>query len=344
MKKQIWKVALYTVLLKFFLGPVRIYLDEFNFQDAFGDFYSEPWRCLLQYNFYFIIVLWSVGVYLLLFYLYPKRKISLLIGSMLLLSVFMISYRYLFEEVILFQIFERNNYNPNVKLHYYFLDNIYYGVLYGFVGFVVYFMESSVYNERLKNEYLLEKEKAELSMLKSQINPHFLFNSLNNIYSLVYNKSAHALDAVAKLSSMLRYSVYENEEFIQIGKELNYINDFIELEKFRYAKEPNVEIRIEQKDILIAPFLLIPFVENAFKHGDLSDEKHPVKIHLSYEGNDLIFKVRNNIKVKEKDEVGGVGVNNVKKRLAYIYKDKHNLDIKESEEFYEVNLRINDIC
>jgi len=346
MKKQIWKVVLWTCMLWVLMGPCREYLDFGNFQEAFGNYYKPGYEMLSSWNFRLINILYAVSLYLIFFYFYPKRETWKIIGSVLLMAILIIGYRYLFEEVIMVKLTGHGNYNPNTTMRHYFLDNLYYIVLYGHVGLVVYFLQSSAFNERLKNEYLLDMKKSELLFLKSQVNPHFLFNSLNNIYSLVFSKSDKALDSVSKLSSMLRYTLYENEEWIPLAKEISYIKDFIELERVRLPYDLACEVDIDE-DLLsheVTPYILIPFVENAFKHGVLSDPAHPVIIKLEQVGNDLHFMVENKYEEKQKDKVGGIGVANVKKRLAYVYNERHDLKINNDRDSYKVHLIIHDLC
>lgn len=346
MKKQILRVAVWTLILGFFLGPCREFLDYSDFHEAFGTYYTPDYKMIISWNFRVITILYAVGLYLIFFKFYPLRKTMSIAVSILLLAVVVVSYRYLIEEVVMFKLIGQGNYNPNTTMRHYFLDNVYYMVLYGLIGLVVYFLQSSVYNERLKNEYLLEKERSELQFLKSQVNPHFLFNSLNNIYSLVFTKSEKALESVSKLSSMLRFTLYENDEWIPISKEISYINDFIALEEIRLPYDLSCTIDIDEELLSqeVTPYIFIPFVENAFKHGLLSDADHPVLIKLEKIGNDLHFRVENKYVEKQKDKVGGIGIANVKKRLAYVYNERHNLVITKDKDNYQVHLTIHDLC
>jgi len=345
MKKQIWKVALWTILFSLFMGPVGDWVETLDFKSSLSSYYIPDYRMVITYNFHFINIICAVSMYLILYKFYPKRKIRTVVGLGVLLTIVVISYRYLVEEVIMFNLIGQGNYNPNATLRHYFIDNIYYVFLYGFIGLIYYFLQSSLHNEKLKNEYLLQKERSEHLFLKSQVNPHFLFNSLNNIYSLIYSKSDKALDSVSKLSSMLRYTLYENEEWIPLSKEVSYIKDFIALEQTRLPYDLACKIDIDE-DLLIhevTPYIMIPFVENAFKHGVLSDPAHPVVIDLKFVGDDLHFTVKNKYVEKQKDKVGGIGIENVKKRLAYVYGERHQLDIIKAKDTYKIHLVIKDL-
>ncbi|MBC8046165.1 MAG: histidine kinase, partial [Fimbriimonadaceae bacterium] len=166
-------------------------------------------------------------------------------------------------------IFGEVNYKGDFKLGYYFTDNIYYGLTNGSVGIIYFFIVYSMRQLREKNELIIQQQKAELTFLRSQINPHFLFNSLNNIYSLIYQRSDKALSAVQKLSELLRYMLYEEKETVLLDDEIKYLENYIDLQKIRYDYEIpfNMEIKNPSQKIMITPLLLIPFVENAFKHG-----------------------------------------------------------------------------
>lgn len=203
--------------------------------------------------------------------------------------------------------------------------------------------------------YEREKEKldlrrltteTELKYLKSQINPHFLFNCLNSIYSLTLKKSDDAPETVLKLSEMLRYILYEaSEKKVTIEKELNYLKNYLELEKIRMGNRGKIlfETSTDDETYLIEPMLLMPFVENSFKHGlNLQATDGWVSIVLSVENGKLLFTISNNkgkkgLK-KTIETVGGIGIENVRKRLVLLYPAKHTLTISETEEVYKVDL------
>ncbi len=200
-------------------------------------------------------------------------------------------------------------------------------------------------SQKYKDELIKQRQAGEIALLRSQINPHFLFNTLNNIYSLVYNKSDEAPEAVMKLSSIMRYMLYDsNTDFVPVIKEIEYLNSFIELQQLRITQKDFVEIRVfgSMENRTIAPMLLIPFVENAFKHGEKSHEPGII-IHLNLEPEKLIFTVENYIKRNHSapiEESGGFGLHNIKRRLGLLYPDKHELKINLSDEKYKVELII----
>ncbi len=190
-----------------------------------------------------------------------------------------------------------------------------------------------------------EKQIAEISYLKAQINPHFLFNTLNSLYALTLQKSNEAPNAVLKLSGIMRYVVSESDsEFVTLDKELNYIKDYIELQKLRLDKSIflSFEINGETKGKAIVPLILIPFIENAFKYGINPDTESHIKIQIFIKDQTLTLVVQNsivanNISEEEKTEEG---LKNTQKRLEFMYPGKHSLTVNENDDTYEVTLKI----
>jgi len=200
-------------------------------------------------------------------------------------------------------------------------------------------------SQKYKDELIKERQAGEIALLRSQVNPHVLFNTLNNIYALVYNKSDEAPEAVMKLSSIMRYMLYDsNTDFVPVVKEVEYLNSFIELQQLRITQKGFVEIKVlgSMENRTIAPMLLIPFVENSFNHGDKNFEPGIIII-LSLLPDRLIFTVENMIKKNNHvsaDESGGFGLENIKRRLGLLYPDKYELKINMTDDRYKVELTI----
>ena len=200
-------------------------------------------------------------------------------------------------------------------------------------------------SQKYKDELIKDRQASEIALLRSQVNPHFLFNTLNNIYSLVYSKSDEAPDAVMKLSSIMRYMLYDsNTDRVAVIKEVEYLNSFIELQQLRITQKGFVEIKVtgSMENRTIAPMLLIPFVENAFKHGDKTHQPGII-IHLNLESDTLFFTVTNYLKINgqvSSEDSGGFGLNNIKRRLGLLYPDKHNLKITTTGDIYKIELKI----
>lgn len=198
-------------------------------------------------------------------------------------------------------------------------------------------------NERIQRNLESEKKEMELQFLKSQLNPHFLFNSLNNIYSLAYQKSDKTADAILKLSEIMRYMIYEsNDSWVSLSKEIEYVQSYIELQKLRFRDGAAVELSLngEIDNQQIVPLILISFVENAFKHGVANDPKDPIKINIIANQKILHFSVTNKKNKHNKDEVGGVGLNNVERRLQLLYPERYKLNIVNSATHYTSELML----
>lgn len=194
-----------------------------------------------------------------------------------------------------------------------------------------------------------EKEKlaAELKFLKSQVNPHFLFNALNNIYSLSVVQAPQTPESVMQLSEILRYMVYDsNEEKVPLKSEINYIENFVDLQLLKDSRGMNVELDLDKtaSHLMVAPLLFIPFVENAFKHSKIESLKEGfIKIRLQADNNKVTFHVTNSIPENNfsKDQVGGVGLENTRKRLELLYpNNQHDLKIKQTGKQFEIILNI----
>ncbi len=196
-----------------------------------------------------------------------------------------------------------------------------------------------------KQRVLMKSQKvtSELSFLKTQLNPHFLFNSLNSIYSLANKQSSETTNAIVILSELMRYMIYEtNKQLVPLEKEIDYIKNFISLQLLRIKDSSGVKVNIHgDLNYNIEPLLLISFIENAFKYG--TDFKGNTNIRIKIEVQDEILKVYvfNSVSLQNaKNENSGIGLENVKNRLMLLYPEQHTLDIKKDKSSYEVNLSI----
>lgn len=205
--------------------------------------------------------------------------------------------------------------------------------------------------EGQKRQQLLEKEKleTELKFLKSQFNPHFLFNSINSIFFLIDRNPEMATASLAKFSDLLRYQLYEcNEAQIPLQRELSYLENFIELEKLRQNENVEVNVNLPEYDtenLEIAPFVLMPFIENAFKHISKSNQQqNEIEISIELQDKRLNCVISNTFSASEITQdvmqYGGLGLQNVKRRLELMYPGKYQLNIEEKEHFYIVCLNI----
>jgi hypothetical protein len=214
-----------------------------------------------------------------------------------------------------------------------------------------------IFKDKSKADLLARKKqeenlKTELSFLRSQVSPHFLFNVLNNITALARKKSDELEPTVIKLSSLMRYMLYEaNEEKVLLKTELEYLNSYIELQRQRFGDKVAIHVHmddIKQSTARIEPMLLIPFVENAFKHGTGFIYQPVIDILLSVQDDQLVFKVKNKCNSNEaelKDTASGIGLQNVSRRLSLLYGKVHTLDIYKETDlgnniWFQVSLKL----
>ena len=188
-----------------------------------------------------------------------------------------------------------------------------------------------------------EKAQTELSLLRAQINPHFFFNTLNNLYALTIKNSKQAPEVILKLSDMMRYTIYEGEkESVKLADEIEYLNNYIELHKIRYRKSVEITFNHDiDSSLTIAPLLYIILLENAFKHGiETLTENAFIHMNLYEDAGFIHFDIENNFDPKEINESNGIGLKNLKKRLSLLYKKRHELNIDKANNTYKTTLKI----
>jgi len=211
------------------------------------------------------------------------------------------------------------------------------------VGTCIVLMQEWLKIEQKKDEIEHEKINTELSFLKSQVNPHFFFNTLNNIYSLAVIGSEQTAPAIMKLSSIMRYILTETQtNLVPLQNEIDFITNFIDLQSVRLTDKVKVNFKAEGdvEPIQIAPLLFIPFIENAFKYGISTKEKTVIEIYMLAANNKLSFTVSNTIVQAIRGETTGIGINNVKRRLELLYPGKHDLRVEEQNNQFIVHLDI----
>ncbi|SFT27539.1 Histidine kinase [Mucilaginibacter polytrichastri] len=200
--------------------------------------------------------------------------------------------------------------------------------------------------EKQQQALLLGQQKAvaELQSLKAQLHPHFLFNTLNNIYSHAQDIAPLAADMLLRLSALLRYMLYScSNQLVPLEQEVSMMMEYIELEKIRYGNQLEISIQSPPNyhDLLIAPLLILPFIENSFKHGTSGMLDKPwINIHISLKHNLMQLKLINGKANVQVEKTGGIGIGNVRRRLSLLYPGRHELTIIEEDELYIVNLSI----
>jgi two-component system LytT family sensor kinase len=338
------------------LAWVLIFLNNFlqpYLNNSFNSYANRNDGLDLFLN-YFIIELGYTSINMITFYitalviaplLFKRRKWLKAILVTFILFAFLPTYRYLLEYKLFVPHLGFDNYKGNNPDTFWYVKNIILYAVYSYFiyGFIYFILTEWYGNSRRQKELEKEKIVTELAFLKSQINPHFLFNTLNDIYSLTYHQSPEAPNAVLKLSELLRYMLKESDEKLaQLSKEITYLENVIELQRIGQKGLAHVDFEIEGEidSQQVAPLILINFVENAFKHGVFNDPRFPIKIKLNITSEYLFFTVKNRKNADIKDYGTGIGLKNVNRRLSLIYPDKHFLKIKDELTDFTIELHI----
>ncbi len=291
------------------------------------------------------VLFYAVLVYFNIYYLIPNyltKKRFFTYALLLILSAIIITPLQVTVEYFLFTNRPELQRELLVNQHIFFLFSFF------IAGSSTIIKIISDWTRQLREQQALEKQtiQTELRFLKTQINPHFLFNTLNNLYALTLKKSDQAPEIVLRLSEMMRYMLYEcNEKRVLLSKEINYIKNYLELERLRQGKtvEIHFDIKGDAGEYRIAPLMFIPFLENSFKHGLGNQiEQGYVNIRLSIEQKSVEFLIENSKPETPPQQdhrpSGGIGLVNVHRRLNLLYPDQYNLKIDDTPKYYRVRL------
>lgn len=337
-QKLLLHIVFWCVYASFFFYQVSIWgkRDDSGWGRVFEDFSFHIIAMLfISYlNYFFFLPRFlknkNIGRYLLEFLpVFLMLGYLVVLGKRWILSDYPIAERFIYSSYFAF----------NVIINTFFL-----------VVFVslLKFVEDWFELEAKKKEFENEQLTSELRFLKAQINPHFLFNTLNNLYYLAFNQSPNTTEVIAKLSQMMRYMLYEsNHPRVPLEKEIEYIQNYISLEKLRFDESVPIsfEVRGKTAGVTIVPLVLITFLENAFKHGVSSSASNAwIKATLNVEEGVCHYKVANS-KINESGktikEKSGIGLKNVKRRLDLSYTENYQLAVQENENSYSVDLKLN---
>ncbi|MCM5661371.1 sensor histidine kinase [Galbibacter mesophilus] len=338
-KKTIaWRYHIYFWGIYFLINFIRwgSYFDDYAYSFASN---------LVEFPLHIIIVYFNV-YYLMPKFIYKKKYTLYVISLVLLLGV-----HYIIRSALNYWLVTENIWPEAQGTQEAFGINHMVAVVIGelyvlgitaAIKFTVDFI-----NERNQNQNLRELQfKTELKYLKAQMQPHFFFNTLNNLYALTLKKSEQASDVVLRLSDIMQYVIYDaSKKKLPLIQEINYIDNYIELEKLRYGNDIFSEIDIDGDidDVKIPPLLFLPFIENCFKHGVQHDKKLKLNVFFTRNDDELIFKVENNMDRKDEktpSKKGGIGLKNMRRRLEILYKDKFDLKTNAINDMFVVTLKI----
>ncbi|MEE1947230.1 histidine kinase [Pedobacter sp. KR3-3] len=338
----VWMVFFLNDLLpKYFSRAYRSYSGDVNSFALFVKYLGVN----LGYLFSGIVVFYGVAYWIAPLAFRHKKWIQSILAT-LGLCIFIVGYRYVIEFLVLKPYLGFDNYFGSIPETSWYIKNALLYSLYSYFsyGFIFFFINEWYISNRKKKELEQEKITTELAFLKSQINPHFLFNTLNDIYALTYRRSDDAPAAVLKLSALLRYMLKESDEqLVPLDREIGYLHNVIELHKIGQKGNAYIDFKVEghTEGLKIAPLILINFVENAFKHGVFDDHEHPIQIQMAIADQQMVFKVFNLKNHDQKDKTGGIGLSNVQRRLSLIYPQRHTLAIGDENTTFTITLQIN---
>ncbi len=284
------------------------------------------------------------GAYLLI-YKPLTKKIGLAIVGMAATVGLVVLARFVIEFGVLKPFLNYDNYSRDDQFTWawfaqnailYYWNWVVYGVLYGFAE--RYFLDQQQQRQREQ-----ELTRSEAAFLRSQLNPHFLFNALNDVYALALTRPAETPAALLQLADLLRYMLYSSQApTVALADELDYLNGFLALEQMGKSGQTTVQNRLtgHVNGQRIAPMLLIPFVENALKHGDATHPTNPISIETEVADNQLLFRCQNAKQAGLKDKTGGIGLANLQRRLALEYPNRHTLTIQDLPDQFAVYLTL----
>jgi sensor histidine kinase YesM len=345
--KAILKIALRLILHAIFWCTVLLFFtyffgsgsDNFNETLLFSLFLMPITIATTYVSIYKLIPEYLVKKRYFLFGLYSLYTL-IVSGYLIMVSIFF--------SLIYLANFEYSEMNP-------FTKNIL------FIGTVVYLvviivsafkllklnLENTEKTKQLETKVLetqLKLKEQQLNYLKMQIHPHFLFNTLNTMYGFALKKADETPEMILKLSNLLDYLLYQAEKpFVLLSDEINHIQDYIALEKMRFNNTLDIAFNYDSTiaTTKIAPMLLLPFVENSFKHGSLKNGVLSITINLSSTVDNMVFSIENSSFKTDSTLSNGIGLENIQKRLDLLYQNKYNLDIENSEATFKVTLTLN---
>ncbi|MHA6249348.1 sensor histidine kinase [Pontibacter sp. CAU 1760] len=332
-------IVFWTVYVVFFGLLYGSYIDDY-YNAFMVELVELPFKMgLVYFNMY----------YLMPRYLLQKRYLEFFVNLLLLMGAIGALMQFVLLPFLIHPIFCPTTCTEDNLTFYRFTKNIVNISYLVAITTVIALLKNWYSHQQSARNLAQGKLEAELKFLKAQIHPHFLFNTLNSLYSLTLKKSDNAPEVVLKLSSLMDYMLYDaNAALVPLEKELNYIQNYISLERIRYGER--VDVKFTQSGMIsgkqIAPMILLPFVENAFKHGVSTETKNAwVRIDVKVTEAQLVLLVENckcgdRASKSTRDMASGIGLKNLQRRLELLYEDRYNLEVEDEEESYAARLEL----
>lgn len=335
------------------LVHVTFWLYTFFFMEiALQVSYGRSWDIVFKIfnplglsHYLILLIVFYLNYLLVLPKLMTQSRYFQLSLAWLLLISFFIVLRYFIQEVFLLRYFNICNF-CEIELYKYIISNFFQAISWILLpGTVIWLLDSKLKEERKNMALQEEKLKSERAYLQAQLNPHFVFNSLHTIYSMVFHKAQESLDAIKAFSDILRHALNPTKaEMVLLETELTHLRKYIALQEYR-NRNPAVSLIIDGsiENFKIPPLLLITFVENAFKHGVYTDPSCPILIQIKGDESEMYFSVRNKINTNRIQNSTSIGLLSMKRILEITYGDKHTLVIRNEKGYYDVFLTIKQV-
>ncbi|MBG8554882.1 sensor histidine kinase [Hymenobacter guriensis] len=288
-----------------------------------------------------------IEFYLCYLVVYPRLlrpgRTGLLATALAGVVALFIGMRYGVEEVLFPAVLGFHNYGGETTIGYYLFDNAYFASPMIVLSAALWAGRTALRHERENQLLRAEKRIAEVAFLKTQINPHFLYNTLNMLYSMAYPAAKPVANAILKLSELMRYMLHDTPgEQVGLDQEIDYLSNYLDLYRLRFPGSFHVNFTVTGNPAgrRVAPLVLIPFVENALKHGVLDDPENPVHIWLDVSGKQLLFEVENQRSTDHKDVSTGIGLPNLRRRLKLLYPERHALHVGAADGRFRTALQL----
>ncbi|WP_452225008.1 sensor histidine kinase [Lacinutrix chionoecetis] len=342
LKKQQWK---YHLLLATLIIAMGLYGDYvYNGVEGFMSNFTYPsFLIVLSVNISFFSI-YAINYFLICPRSISKKKFHLFALAVIGLIFLFSGIRYFLEEVVIYNITGKHNYyNASRRFLYYTFDNSFYAVKAILFSTTLYLLFEYIDNQKRIHQLQLEHKKAELSFLKSQLEPHFLFNTLNSFYTDLVDTQPKTAKDIHRLSELLRYVTYEAQhDFMPLDKEIKFIEDYIYFYQKRFEDYLFLDYSIEGlvANQQIPSLMLIHFIENVFKHGVTNKKEHPAKINIHITEEDISITTENLVSSSEKYSNKGIGKENLERRLAAIFICDYKIEYSQNDTIFKAYLKL----
>jgi two-component system LytT family sensor kinase len=331
---------------KFFRWHLLLWVAYFGYL-VLGDYQHKRYS---QQDIWLDVSFWAsclVTFYFCYLLVFPRLlrvgRLPLLALGLLAAGVLFAGVRTALEEGLYPLVLGFRNHTPDTTLYTYLFDGFYYTLPDALLAGVLWATETALRRERENQQLTTDKRAAELAFLKAQINPHFLYNTLNMLYGLAYGVDKTLAGGLLKLSELMRYMLRDSPDgLVDLSQEVEYIHHFLDLYRLRYPGRLYAELLVTGtlEGHRVAPLLLIPFVENAFKHGVLDDPATPVRMHLTILPDAIEFTVENQQHDYQPDHSSGIGLTNLHRRLELLYPGRYTWQVGPAGTVFRACLRL----